>query len=242
MPSAHHAGSNAGVVAAGPSSGRDRPAGGLVETHISWVLLTERLAYKLKKPVACGFVDFARSRRAGISARKRCVSTGGWRRRCTSAWCPCAARRRRRASRRGEPIDFVVCMRRFPDGACCANCCAAGGCWRRARGFAAPGGVSREARSRRLSAFGDAGAVSREPSSTRWRAARRVDGMHRSSLQSWLGSRPRALRDGMVARQRDGRVRECHGDLHLANVVLLEGRADAPSTASSSTRRCAGST
>ena len=30
----------------------------LVETHISWVLLTGSLAYKIKKPVNLGFVDF----------------------------------------------------------------------------------------------------------------------------------------------------------------------------------------
>jgi len=30
----------------------------LIETHISWVLLTDRLAYKLKKPVGLPFVDF----------------------------------------------------------------------------------------------------------------------------------------------------------------------------------------
>lgn len=31
----------------------------LVETHISWVLLTPVLAYKLKKPVHLPFVDFS---------------------------------------------------------------------------------------------------------------------------------------------------------------------------------------
>ena len=30
----------------------------LVETHISWVLLTGLRAYKIKKPVYLGFVDF----------------------------------------------------------------------------------------------------------------------------------------------------------------------------------------
>ncbi|WP_422822983.1 hypothetical protein [Variovorax humicola] len=30
----------------------------LVETHISWVLLTDAMAYKLKKPVHLPFVDF----------------------------------------------------------------------------------------------------------------------------------------------------------------------------------------
>ncbi len=31
----------------------------LVETHISWVLLTDRYAYKLKKPLRLPFVDFS---------------------------------------------------------------------------------------------------------------------------------------------------------------------------------------
>ncbi len=30
----------------------------LVETHISWVILTGPFAYKLKKPVSLGFVDY----------------------------------------------------------------------------------------------------------------------------------------------------------------------------------------
>ena len=31
----------------------------LIETHISWVLLTGLFAYKIKKPVNLGFVDFS---------------------------------------------------------------------------------------------------------------------------------------------------------------------------------------
>ena len=31
----------------------------LVETHISWVLLTGDYAYKIKKPVNLGFLDFS---------------------------------------------------------------------------------------------------------------------------------------------------------------------------------------
>ena len=31
----------------------------LIETHISWVILTGELAYKVKKPVNFGFVDFS---------------------------------------------------------------------------------------------------------------------------------------------------------------------------------------
>ena len=31
----------------------------LIETHISWVFLTGEYAYKVKKPVDLGFVDFS---------------------------------------------------------------------------------------------------------------------------------------------------------------------------------------
>ena len=31
----------------------------VVETHISWIFLTESLAYKIKKPVNLGFLDFS---------------------------------------------------------------------------------------------------------------------------------------------------------------------------------------
>jgi len=31
----------------------------MVETHISWVLLTGEFAYKIKKPVGLGFLDFS---------------------------------------------------------------------------------------------------------------------------------------------------------------------------------------
>ena len=31
----------------------------VIETHISWVLLTGSFAYKIKKPVSLGFVDFS---------------------------------------------------------------------------------------------------------------------------------------------------------------------------------------
>ena len=39
----------------------DHPVGKieLIETHISWVILTGEFAYKIKKPVNLGFLDFS---------------------------------------------------------------------------------------------------------------------------------------------------------------------------------------
>src|SRR5665647_1034620 len=103
----------------------------LEETHISWVLLTERLAYKLKKPVHLPFVDFST-----LALRKR--------------FCEEEVRLNRRlapslylgvvpvcgtplAPRIGgmdevcEPIDYAVCMQRFPPGALLSERLAEGG-------------------------------------------------------------------------------------------------------------------
>src|ERR1044072_411255 len=35
------------------------PQFGLIETHVSWVILTGKYAYKIKKPVDFGFLDFS---------------------------------------------------------------------------------------------------------------------------------------------------------------------------------------
>ena len=42
-------------------------------------------------------------------------------------------------------------------------------------------------------------------------------------LRDWTGREHAALAPVFAARKRDGWVRECHGDLHLGNIALLEG-------------------
>ena len=45
----------------------------VLETHISFVVLAGEYAYKIKKPVTLGFVDFATLQRAAITARRSCA-------------------------------------------------------------------------------------------------------------------------------------------------------------------------
>jgi aminoglycoside phosphotransferase family enzyme len=42
----------------------------LIETHISWVLLAGDYAYKLKKPVDLGFLDFSTRARRRLFCRE----------------------------------------------------------------------------------------------------------------------------------------------------------------------------
>ncbi|WP_054763363.1 hypothetical protein [Methylomonas koyamae] len=44
----------------------------VLETHISWVLLSGRYAYKIKKPVDLGFLDFSDLQKRRFSATKNC--------------------------------------------------------------------------------------------------------------------------------------------------------------------------
>jgi predicted kinase len=44
------------------------------------------------------------------------------------------------------------------------------------------------------------------------------------SIETWSIAEHARLRDELAARKRAGRVRECHGDLHLGNIAFLDGK------------------
>lgn len=99
----------------------------LRQTHASCVFLTERDAYKLKKPVDLGFLDYSTPRRRALMCRREVVlnqrlapsvylgverlvaSPGGF-----------------RVRQRGRALDYLVHMRRLPDQATLAARLAAG--------------------------------------------------------------------------------------------------------------------
>jgi predicted kinase len=52
-----------------------------------------------------------------------------------------------------------------------------------------------------------------------------LDGSALATLRQWLPMQAEALRPVWTARREAGHVRECHGDLHLANATVFEGEA-----------------
>ena len=54
--------------------------------------------------------------------------------------------------------------------------------------------------------------------------AGQVDAARLQALAGWADARHRALRDTFGQRRRAGHVRECHGDMHLGNIVMWQGR------------------
>ena len=210
----------------------------LVETHISWVLLADSLAYKIKKPVRLPFLDFTT-----LAARRRyCDEELRLNRRLApSLYLDVVEVRERPEGPRfggvGRVRDVAVRMRRFPDGALWSEKLAAG--------TLAPRHI--DAMAQKLSDFHCAAAVA-PPGSAFGSAAshervtrRLIDAIEAGppeaaspgvdidwpALRAWLSAQQQALAPLWEARRRDGRVRECHGDLHLANVLQLGDEATA---------------
>lgn len=198
----------------------------LIETHISWVLLTDRLAYKLKKPVHLSFVDFST-----LAARKRCceeeVRLNG--RLAPSIYLGvvpvCGTREAPYLGGGDSAIDFAVCMRRFPEDALVRNLLLAGRL--RTDHLVRFGQRLAEFHQQAKVAplFSDFGAPQEvlRTMNEALAAARAGYGPGRLIvLQDFISRRGVWLRTAWLERQREGAVRECHGDLHLANVVLIE--------------------
>ena len=203
----------------------------LVQTHISWVLLAGEFAYKFKKPLKLPFLDFST-----LAQRQVC--------------CTDELRLNRRFAPDlyvdvvgifntphdpqwvggGEPIEYAVKMRRFDETARLDRVCA--------RGELKPGHLSDLADT--VVAFHATAAVA--PQASRFGLASEVMAPARdnfadlrrlmpqeplqarlAALQAWTEAQFQQLAPLMEARKRTGHVRECHGDLHLANMVLIGG-------------------
>ncbi len=203
----------------------------LLQTHISCVLLAGDYAYKIKKPVNLGFLDFST-----LAARR--------------FYCEEELRLNRRTAPAlyldvipitgsesapvlggdGPAIEYALRMRRFAQEALLDRMAR--------RGALAPQHVDALARS--LAGF-HAG-IERAGAERAFGTAPRILAPALQNFEQMLGlvqarsdlALLARLRDWSVrehvslagvfdARKRDGWVRECHGDLHLGNIALLDG-------------------
>jgi aminoglycoside phosphotransferase family enzyme/predicted kinase len=209
---------------------RRRLGARVVETHLSWVLLAGEHAWKIKKPVQLGFVDFGT-----LDARQHmCEEELRLNRRLAPALylevVPiCGTAQVPELGGAGAPIEWALHMRRFPDGALL--------CERLAAHDLPPALIDRLAC--RLTAFHHE-APCADPAGA-YGSPERIDADMRAVIQGlaehpsgncaeedtlqrlrgWAIDQAIALRGTWIERLRSGCVREGHGDLHLANVVVL---------------------
>jgi len=203
-----------------------------IETHISWVFLAGEYAYKFKKPLDLGFLDFRdRGRRVhycreelrlnGRLAPDLYLEVVGAR--CTQEGCAIGTL--------DDDAEPAVRMRRFPAAAQLDRLLDAG----KLDGDALEAFAVMLARfqhalpaARRDQGYGHAAAVVR-PALANFEAipAESLDDAEKSALaelEDWTRTQAAALASRFDARLDAGLVREGHGDLHLSNLVMLDGR------------------
>ena len=190
----------------------------LLETHISWILLVGKHAFKLKKPLVLPFVDY------GTATRRHYF--------CNEEL---------RLNRRFAPSlyldvvpvegagEWAVHMRRFDETKRLDHVCA--------RGELSLAQLSELARV--ITRFHDKAAVAAADSSfgspalvsalalanfTELHDQLPAEQTRLTRLKQWTISEFARVRARMQARKQAGRVRECHGDLHLGNLVLIDGK------------------
>lgn len=198
----------------------------LIETHISWVLLAADTAWKIKKPVHLPFVDYGtlQARRhfceEEVRLNQRLAPTLylGVTRITGTPQSP-------EIDGAGPVLEYAVRMRRFASGALFSEKIAAGtlGTDELDR-LAALLADFHENAPRADAASGFASADQR-----RRIALAALEGVRplasdaeQAALRTWLRAEADALAPLWTSRLADGHVRECHGDLHLANVVHLD--------------------
>ena len=204
----------------------------LVETHISWVFLAGDYAYKFKKPLDLGFLDFReRTRRLHYCREELRLNA----RLAPEIYLDVVGARDTgdgwRIGTLDDDAEPAVRMRRFPAEARLDRLLGAGSL----EGEALEAFAYDLARfqsglppARPEAGFGDAAAVAR-PALANFvllphDAVDEETAMAMAQLEDWTRHRAAGLHGHFDARLGAGFIREGHGDLHLANLVLLEGR------------------
>lgn len=218
------------------------PAGtGQVElrkTHGAWVLLAGDSAYKIKKPVHLGFMDFSTLalRRAACEAEIRVnqryrpddLALRIYRGVLPIVGTPEAPRWGQAGVDDAQAIEFAVHMRRFDEAGRLDHLCEH-------QGLQAAHMVQLAQRLARVQALSPSATPDSPWGQTPTLQAVVQDNLHslhtlltpaddRSTLQvlgQWTNNNWPAMSHALACRRLAGRVREGHGDLHLANLVLL---------------------
>lgn len=205
--------------------------GRLIETHISYIVLTGSTAYKIKKAIRLPFLDFMT-----LEARRFfCEEELRLNRRLAPALylgvVPITGTiDQPELNGSGPVLDYAVEMREFDQSTLLAAVLQ--------RGELAAGHI--DALARQVAAFHalipclPADSVLGDPDDLlrlaldnfddlRSSPAAAVEGDALDELERWTRRQHAGRRSHLRARRAEGFVRECHGDLHLGNMALVDG-------------------
>jgi len=197
----------------------------LIETHISWVILTDDIVYKVKKPIVLDFLNFGDLERRKFYCEEEI--------RLNKPWAPdiyldvvpiCLDNGQPRFAVGGTPIEYAVRMRRFDQSLRLDAQLERGELT-----VADMKELGRKIAARHTAAqVVDASQREKVVALTKdfiWDNLAALDGFIDDAelkvLREWTEQELQALESLLWQRFDDGYVRDCHGDLHLANLVRL---------------------
>ncbi len=203
----------------------------VIETHISWVLLTGPYAYKIKKPVNFGFLDFT-----DLAARQHfCNEELRLNQRLTQGLylevLPITGSLEApQFGGDGPVIEYALKMRQFPQSQLLGEV--------QARNELTTAHI--DALAQRIANFhliaprvalehplGTPTAVmapvTQNFEQIRPLLSEKADLQQLDALQAWADASFARLEPLLLQRKAAGFIRECHGDIHLGNATLLDG-------------------
>lgn len=201
----------------------------VIETHISWILLTGDIAYKIKKPVNFGFLDFT-----SLADRKHyCYEELRLNQRLApdiyqTVIAICGTPETPVLGGEGEPFEYAVQMHQFDESL-------------RLDRLLQKSALTKQhidALSQQIADFHLA--VPHASTDGPWGEPETIwqvvsdnfvhTGDNLETLDDWMqlqqlayqiSQQFRSLTPKLIDRKQQGHIRECHGDLHLANTTLL---------------------
>lgn len=204
----------------------------LIETHISWILLTGDYAYKIKKPVNFGFLDFTSlaqrkqyceaelslNRRAAPDLYEGLVAISG------SAHHP-------RLDSDEAPFEYAIRMKQFEADQLFTELARSGQLTMELTEELAQQVAQFHARVEVAGESDHYGQPEQVYAPMKQNFEQIADLLEDADLlqqlrqlEAWTESSFERLKPLLLERKRDGKVRECHGDLHLGNITRFQDR------------------
>jgi hypothetical protein len=203
----------------------------LIETHISWLLLAGEFVYKIKKPITLPFLDYGT-----LAKRHACCKAEL---RLNQRYAPdiyldvvtiVGTPRDPYFNDDAAPIEFAVKMRRFDEAGQLDRVCARGELQTKHISDLAAVIVTFHHDAAKADVSKDYGSPDKviAPAQENFDELRFLlsdnDCLTKlNALEIWTRSEFSRLTPHFLARKEDGLIRECHGDLHLGNIVLIDG-------------------
>lgn len=202
----------------------------VIETHLSWVILTGLYAYKIKKPLNLGFQDFTTLEKRRYYCELECALNKRLAKEIYLEVIPISGTPLNpEIAGKGPPIEYAIKMRQFSQE-CLLTV------------LAHQQHLSEEIikdLANQLAVFHQSTAIADidcefgspfnvfSPMQDNFRVLKNLSDCYFSQItqiEQWVNEQYHQLEPQLSKRKQQGFIRACHGDLHLGNMVLYQGK------------------